>query len=343
MKAMVLRKKRVLRMEERRKPSPGPREVLVRVRAVGVCGSDVHYYVDGGIGSRQVEKPMLLGHEFAGEVAELGQGVKGFKVGERVVVEPGHTCGTCEFCRGGKYNLCPEVVFCGTPPVDGALCEYIVKPAYCVFKMLAGLSFAEAAMIEPLACAMHAVERGRVRAGESVAVLGVGPIGQLVVQAARAAGAARVYVADLMPGRVKLAKKLGANEGGVARKDNMIGKILDWTDGRGVDVAFEASGDFEPPAQTIDIAARGGRVVLIGLGAKRKVPIDTIQAIGKELDILTIFRFRDMYPRAIELVAAGAIKLKPLITHRFPLERTEEAYKLVHSRKAGVLKAMIEL
>ena len=343
MKAMVLIKRRVLRMEERERPRAAAGEVLVRVRAVGVCGSDVHYYADGGIGSRVVKKPMLLGHEFAGEVAELGRGVKGLKAGDRVVVEPGHTCGKCEFCRGGKYNLCPDVVFCGTPPVDGSLCEYIVKPACCIFKMLPGMSFAEGAMIEPLACAMHAVDRGRVKAGESVAVLGVGPIGQLVAQAARAAGATRIYVADLIAGRVKLAKRLGATEGSVAKKDSIIGKILAWTGGRGVDAAFESSGDFDPPAQTVDIAARGGRVVLIGLGAKKKVPMDVLQAIGKELDILTIFRFRDIYPRAIELVASGAIKLKPLITHTFPLEETEKAYKLVHSRKDGVLKAMIEL
>jgi len=343
MKAMALARQKLLKLEERETPRPAPGEILVRVKAVGVCGSDVHYWQDGRIGDRRIRPGMLLGHEFAGVVAELGKGVSGPKIGQKVVVEPGHTCGSCEFCRRGDYNLCPEVVFCGTPPIDGALCEYIVKPEECVFPMLPGMSFAEGAMIEPLACAMHAIDRGRVAAGESVAVLGVGPIGQLVAQAARAAGAGRVYVSDLMPGRVKLAKSLGGDGGAVSGKDDVVKKLLAMTGGRGVDVVFETAGALETPGQAVELAARGGRVVLIGMGVKKKIPLDTMQIISKELDILTIFRFRNIYGRAIEVVAQGMIKLKPLITHRFKLVDSEKAYRLVHSRKQGVIKAMIEV
>ncbi|MEM2889156.1 MAG: alcohol dehydrogenase catalytic domain-containing protein, partial [Candidatus Bathyarchaeia archaeon] len=197
MNAAVLHKAGDLRIEEVDVPQIGPNDVLVKMRCVGICGSDIHYYVEGRIGSFIVDKPLILGHECSGEVAEVGNNVTRVKVGQRIIIEPGFTCGRCSYCRSGRYNLCKDVLFYGTPPVHGAFAEYAYAPETNVYPLPDNMSLEEGAMIEPLAVGMMAAKRGRVSVNDSVAILGAGPIGQMALQAVKAHGVLETYVTDV--------------------------------------------------------------------------------------------------------------------------------------------------
>ncbi len=203
---------RDLRMERRPIPVAGPGQVLVRIGRIGVCGSDVHYYTNGRIGDYVVREPMILGHESAGVVAAVGEGVTDFAVGQRVTLEPGYTCGKCFFCKSGHYNLCPDVVFMATPPIDGAFCEYVAWPADYCFHLPDEMSLDEGALMEPLSVGLWAAERGNVRPGDAVAVFGSGPIGLVTIQAARAAGATTIIAVDVEDFRLQHALRLGATQ-----------------------------------------------------------------------------------------------------------------------------------
>ncbi|NLS78050.1 MAG: alcohol dehydrogenase catalytic domain-containing protein, partial [Chloroflexi bacterium] len=199
-----------MRIVQAARPVPGPGEVLLRIRAVGICGSDLHYYKEGGIGDAVVNEPLIIGHEFAAEVAELGPGVTGLFVGQPVAVEPAMPCHHCELCVEGNSNLCPSVRFAGSPGVQGAMREYMVHPAANCFPLLPGMTFADGAVLEPLGIGIHAVDLGKQKVGATVAVLGCGPIGLLTMQVARAAGASRIFATDLLDYRLEAAKKCGA-------------------------------------------------------------------------------------------------------------------------------------
>ncbi len=344
MKAVFLLRKKKFEIREVPKPEPKEKEVLIRVKTVGICGSDVHYYTQGRIGSQQViSKPLIIGHELSGDVAALGKGVKGFRVGQRVVVEPAIPCGDCKVCREGRENICPDVRFLGTPPVDGAFCEYIVIPEENVFPLPDQLSYGEGVMMEPLAIGVYAVKLAHLIPGETVAILGSGPIGLVTLLAAKAAGAVLIFATDLVPERLNAAKKIGAHHTFNPEKEDIVKKIMEATKGRGVDVTFEAAGKEETVNQALKITALGGRVMIIGIPEVDAITYEPHQMRRKELLIQNVRRSLRNTETSIKLVQEGLINLKPLITHYYPLEKIGEAFELVSEYRNGVIKAIIQI
>jgi len=325
------------------KPKPGPGEVLLRVRAVGVCGSDVHYFKNGRIGDNRVKFPFIIGHEFAGEVVQLGPGVTGLEKGTPVAVEPGMACGECFYCLRGRYNLCPHMLFCGTPPTHGAFREFMTYPARWCHPMPASMSFAEGAMLEPMAIAVHAVDEGAVMPGDCVLIAGAGCVGLSVLAVAKAAGASKVIVSEPLAYRRRLAAKFGADVVVDPGRDDVAEAVMRETSGNGADVTFEAAGA-EDTYNTCIYAARGGaNVVFIGIPEADRIALDIHPARRKGLTIKNLRRFVHTYDRAARLAQTGQVDLQKLITHRFPLERTSEALELAGSYSDGVLKAVVEM
>lgn len=343
MKAAVLERPGTMRMEQRPRPEPAAGEVLVRVHRVGICGSDVHYYTHGRIGPFVVEKPLVLGHEMAGVIEAVGAGVPAKRIGQRVAVEPGVPDRTCEFCRSGRYNLCPNVQFMATPPVDGAFAQYIVTPSDFAFDLPDNVTLDQGALMEPLSVAVYAMHRSGIKAGENVVVLGAGPIGLLTIQVARAAGAGRITVVDLDANRLALARTLGATDSIDASQADPAAEFSERTKGRGADIVFEAAGNAKTAALAVHFARRGGRIVMIGLPPEDNFPYPLVSAMAKEIDIFTVFRYANVYPSSIALVAAGRVDTRALVTHHFPLERAEEALQLSDRRADNVIKAVVDL
>lgn len=334
-----------IRVEVVPRPEPAEGEVLIRVRAVGICGSDVHYFEDGGIGDAKISGPHELGHEFAGEVVAIGPGVEGPLVGTPVAVEPAIPCGHCEFCLQGNPNLCPNIIFVSTPPRRGSLAEFLAHPAALVFPMTEGLDFADAAMLEPLGVAIHTVNLAKLRPGDTAVVLGSGPIGLLTMQVARLGGARTVYVTDLIPERLELARRLGAASVLKADSADPVAWVKEQTAGRGVDVVFEAAWAAQTVSQAVAMAKPGGRVVVAGIpsGPNDTISFPASTARRKGLTIKLVRRMKHTYPRAMALVQQGLVDVRSLITHRFSLEETAAAFDLVSRRADGVVKALVEM
>lgn len=353
MRAMVMEKPRQMRLTCVPKPEPKPHEALVRIESVGVCGSDVHYYRDGAIGLQQVTAPLVLGHEYAGVVEAAGTAAGPALVGRRVAVEPGIPCGRCEACRTGAYNVCTKMFFPGGPGCDGALCEYMAVDAAFCFPIPEDMPADVAAMIEPVAVALHAVELAHLRPGETAAILGLGPIGLLTAQIAKMSGVRTLYGADLLPYRAEAAATHGVDHAFLAGvpedaprdgrcHDRAVRAILQATDGRGVDVAFDCTNGSEGLKNTVHLARGAGRCVLVGISGAEEDILPVSVARRRELTLRWCRRFKHNYPAAIELVHMGKVKVRPLVTHSFPLERAREAYELVSANADGVLKASID-
>lgn len=318
MRAAVLRAPGDVVIEERPIPRAGSREVVVRVRAVGVCGSDTHYYEHGRIGRFVVEAPLVLGHEAAGEVTQLGPGVTRLVVGDRVSIEPGVPDLTCGQCLAGRYNLCPNMRFFGTPPVDGAFAEYVVVHEAFAHPVPARVGDDAAALLEPLSVGIWACMKGRVTAGSRVLITGAGPIGLVSVAAALAFGATEVVVSDVNPVRLALAKELGATTVIDARATSVTDLY------RPPEVLLECSG--HPPAigEAIRVLDRAGRAVLVGMGGDEiLLPLAVIQE--RELELTGTFRYAGTWPRAIALIASGRINLDRLVTGTYRLDQAEQA------------------
>lgn len=343
MRAAVLQKPLHMTMETRNRPTPARGEVLIRVKSVGVCGSDVHYYTHGRIGPFVVENPIVLGHEMAGIIEGVGPGVSERRIGEAVAVEPGIPDRTCEFCRAGRYNLCANIKFMATPPVDGAFVDYVVVPEDFTFKLPGHVSLDEGALMEPLSVGVYAVHRSGLKAGQSVAILGAGPIGLVTLQVARAAGAGSITVFDIDQRRLGIAKKLGATTILNPQNGPPEEQFRELTDGRGVEIVFDAAGSPKSAALAVHVAKRGGRVVMIGFALEDNFPYPLVTAMAKEIDIVTVFRYANAYQSSVNLVSAGRIDLKSLITHHFPLEEAERALQLSDRREDGVVKAMVAM
>ncbi|EFP05500.1 hypothetical protein CRE_27486 [Caenorhabditis remanei] len=330
-----------LRLEQVPIPKPGPKQVLVRVHTVGICGSDVHYWTHGAIGPFVVKEPMIVGHETSGVVSEVGSEVKHLKSGDRIAMEPGLPCKLCEHCKTGRYNLCPEMRFFATPPVHGTLSRYVVHDADFCFKLPDNLSFEDGALIEPLSVAIHSCRRGNVQMGHRVLVLGAGPIGVLNLLTAKAVGAGKVVITDLDDGRLALAKKLGADATINVRGkslDAVKEEIINALDGQQPQVCIECTGA-QPSIETAITTTRsGGVIVLVGLGADR-VEIPIIESATREVDIRGIFRYVNCYPTAIELLSSGKLDLSGLTRAHYKLEETLEAFK--RTQKADVIKVFI--
>ena len=341
MKALVLHGIRDLRVEDRPKPKPGPGQVLVRVRAVGLCGSDVHYYTHGRIGDQVVRKPMIVGHEGAGEVAALGPGVKDLKVGQRLALEPAIPCGQCEFCVTGKPNLCPNVRFFATPPIDGIMCEFALVERHQCVPIPDALSWDEAAMLEPLQVGVHAVNLARVRPDETVAVVGVGCIGLGCMQMARIGGAGRIIVTDRLDYRLKLARKLGADETINIEKEDPVAAVMRMTGGRGVDLVFECTNRAAGERQAWLLAGIGGRAIMVGIPEEDETTLDAHPPRRKELLVQYVRRSRHAMQQAIDLVAGKRLNVAAWVTHHASLAKAAKAFEMVAGYRKGVLKAVI--
>jgi L-iditol 2-dehydrogenase len=332
-----------LRIEEMPKPEPGEGEVLLRVRAVGICGSDLHYFKEASTGDVAVEEPLILGHEFAAEIAELGPGVEGLQVGQCVAVDPARPCGECEFCLEGNSNLCPNVVFAGSPGVDGAMREYMVYPAEFLYPLPDDLTCADGAVLEPLGVGIHAVDLGKQKVPSTVAVLGCGPVGLLTLQVAKAAGATRLFATEILDYRLQAAKGCGATDLIDAKEQDVVSVIMEATDGRGVDVVYECAGAQETPEEAIQIAKRGGTVVLVGIPSEDVTTFTASAARRKGLTIKMSRRMKEVYHRSIALVEAGLAETRSVVSHHMPLEKADEAMRMLQAYEDGAIKIILEI
>lgn len=329
--------------EQRPIPVPKDDEVLVKLEYVGICGSDLHYYESGAIGNYVVEPPFVLGHEPGGTVVEVGANVRHLKVGDRVALEPGKTCGKCEFCKTGRYNLCPDVVFFATPPVDGVFQEYVAHEADLCFKLPENVSTLEGALIEPLAVGFHAARQGGAQAGQTAVVTGSGCIGLVSMMALKAMGINRVYMVDVMEKRLEKALELGADGAINAAKEDVLAKIAELTDGRGVDLVIETAGTQVTTVQAIHMAKKGATIVLVGYSRTGELTLPVSLALDKELTFKTVFRYRHIYPMAIEAVAAGRINLKGIVTNCYDLDDVQQAMDDSVKNKADIVKAVVRI
>lgn len=343
MKVAVMTGIKKMGFEERDIPTPNDNQVLVKLDYVGICGSDLHNYESGGIGEYLVTPPFVLGHEPGGVVVEVGKDVHQLKVGDRVALEPGKTCGHCEFCRGGKYNLCPEVEFYSTPPIDGVFQEYVAHEATMCFKLPDNVSTLEGALIEPLAVGFHAAIQGDAHFGQKAVVMGAGCIGLVTVMALKARGVSKVYVVDIMGKRLEKALELGADVIINSSKEDVIQRVKQLTDGMGTDLVVETAGTEITTRQAIQVAKKGSTIVLIGYSKTGELTLPISMVLDKELTIKSVYRYRNIYPMAIEAVASGKVNLKGLVTNVFTLDQVQEAMDSSINHKADIVKAVIKI
>ncbi|MDJ0377271.1 NAD(P)-dependent alcohol dehydrogenase [Cryobacterium sp. PH31-L1] len=332
MRTSVLLKQRDLTIEDRAVPTAGADEVLVKVAAVGVCGSDVHYYREGRIGDFIVDAPLVLGHELSGTIVAVGVDVDPARVGERVAVEPQRACRLCRECRAGRYNLCSKMAFYATPPIDGAFCGYVTIQTEFAHAIPDSVSFEAAALLEPLSVAIASIRKAGIVPGSSILIAGAGPIGIITAQTARAFGASEIIVSDLIAAKRERALKFGATR--------VIDPVAEDPATLGLDVnAFiDASGSARAVDSGIRSVRPAGTVVLVGLGNPEMIlPVSQIQNL--ELTVTGIFRYVDTWPTAIHLVASGQVDLDSLVTGKFDLEHVAEA--LDSDRNEDSLKSIV--
>lgn len=329
--------------EEREIPQVKEDEVLVKLEYVGICGSDLHYYESGAIGDYVVKPPFVLGHEPGGTVVEVGRNVKHLKAGDRVALEPGKTCGHCEFCKSGRYNLCPDVVFFATPPVDGVFQEYVAHEADLCFKLPDNVSTMEGALIEPLAVGFHAAMQGGARAGQTAVVMGAGCIGLVTMMALKAMGVTKVYTVDIMEKRLQKALELGADGVINAGQADAVEEVRKLTDGKGCDLIIETAGTQATTVQAIRMTKKGAVIVLVGYSKSGEMTLPMSLALDKELTFKTVFRYRHIYPMAIDAVAAGKVNLKGIVTDIFTLDEIQKAMDHSVNNKADIVKAVVRI
>ncbi|MDQ6419560.1 NAD(P)-dependent alcohol dehydrogenase [Paenibacillus sp. LHD-117] len=322
-------------------PVPKDNEALVKVYCIGICGSDVHYYEHGRIGRYVVKEPIVLGHELAGEVVSVGKDVSNVSVGDRVAVEPGVACGHCDYCRSGRYNLCPDVVFLATPPVNGAWAEYIAMPSDYLFKLPDTMSYEQGALLEPLSVGFHAMLRGKVKPFDRLLITGLGPIGLLAGQAAKLFGVSEIYGTDVVPFRRKLALELGFTEVLDPSSENVGERLSELTGGAGVTLVVESSGNAGAIADTIKLVRRGGRIVFVGMPAAEAVPMDIGRLIDGEIEAYGVFRYANTYPAAIGSLQRSSVDIEKIITHRYALTDIKEAVETARTQKDTSIKVMI--
>jgi len=339
MKACVLRKARDLAVEDVAEPSPAAHEVVIRLGAGGICGSDLHYFADGGVGNFKLREPMILGHEAAGVVTRLGPGVDSLRLGDRVAVNPNHPCGVCPPCQAGRRNLCQNVRFFGSaarfPHVNGVFAERFVARAENCHVIPAAMPFRVAACAEPLAVAIHAVTQAGPVSGRSIFIVGAGPIGVLVAAAARLAGAARVCASDLLDEPLAIARATGATETVNARTQPE--RIAEFAAKSGdFDTVFEASGNPLGLASALEIVGPGGTVVQIGSLPGGQIPAPLSRVMSKEIRLVGSFRFDREYGAAVDALISGAVDVTPLLTHEFTFSELPEAFLTAADRRTGM-------
>ena len=341
MKAAVLKGPLKIEIEERPIPTPGEAEVLVKVKSVGICGSDVHGFL-GLIGKRRLPG-LVMGHEASGQVEELGKGVAGWNKGDRVAIDPQIACGYCYQCKRGWSNLCDNMSVIGSSMrnfKDGAMCEYIVLPASQLYKIPDNLSFNEAAMLDPVSYSLHVFNRASMEIGDTVAIIGTGVIGLIMVQVAKLKGAGKVIAVDASDKRLELAKAFGADVLVNSRNQNTTETIMSETDGRGADIAVEAVGLPVTYQNAINSVRKRGEVLAFGF-RDAEVPIPIQPLLFREITIIGNTGFVFEILPFIDLVAGGKIGIKPIITHVFALDRAQQAFELAADESSGAIKVMI--
>ncbi|MBZ9710664.1 NAD(P)-dependent alcohol dehydrogenase [Mesorhizobium sp. ESP7-2] len=327
MRALVLEKKGELSLREIALPlDVGPDDVRIGIHTVGVCGSDVHYYTHGAIGSYVVRAPMVLGHEAAGTIVEVGANVTSLKVGDRVCMEPGVPNLSSRATKLGIYNVDPDVTFWATPPVHGILAPYAVHPAAFTYKLPDNVSFAEGAMVEPFAIGMQAASRARIVPGDVAVVVGCGPIGIMIALAALAGGCSKVLISDFSAPKLKIAAQYAGIVPVNIGEQSLVDAVAAATDNWGADIVFEASGSPKAFADLFDVVRPGGAVVLVGLPVE-PVALNVPAAISKEVRIETVFRYANIFDRALQLIASGKVDLKPLITGTYDFADSIKAFE----------------
>lgn len=361
-KAAVLYGAKDMRIESVDTISPADHQVQIKVRATGICGTDMHYYQNGRNGVYVVKNPLILGHEAAGEVTSIGKAVNTFKVGDRVVVEPQRPCGVCLVCRSGRYNLCSDMKFSGSasanPPAQGSLQQYYNHDASFVYRLPDNVSYVEGALLEPLSVALHAVKRSGLHTGQSVLIIGAGAIGLLCAAAAKVAGASSINIVDIDQAKLDFATGHGGHTKGIAKHSFIVPMSPDGGESKTdfasrmaddilaapgfglVDIVFECTGVDTCCNIGIQCTTRGGKVVIVGMGA----PIQNLN-IGlagvHEIDLLGIWRYANTFGTAISLVETGQVDLKPMITHTFELEKAADALTFVLGRPKDLVKCVI--
>lgn len=335
----------VMKMELTKRDIPKPEndEVLVKIEYVGVCGSDLHYFEAGGIGANIVKPPFVLGHEAGGVVVEIGSEVRNLNIGDKVALEPGKPCGKCEFCKTGRYNICPDVIFFATPPVDGVFQEYVAHKAELCFKIPDNMDTMEAALIEPLAVGLHAARQGNAHLGQVAVVTGAGCIGLVSAMSLKAMGVTKIIVVDVQEKRLKKAVELGATDIINAKTQNTVDEVMRLTNGAGADLTIETAGTESTTTQSIQFSKKGSTIVLVGYSASGKMNLPMSLALDKELEIKTVFRYRHIYPIAIDAVSSGTINLKGIVTNKFELDDIQNAMVRSIKDKANIVKSVIKI
>ncbi len=344
MKAIVLTG--IRRMEMANVPEPTIKkddDVLLKVEAVGVCGSDVHYYETGRIGSQLVEFPFIIGHECAATVKAVGSAVTRVKAGDGVVIEPAIVCNNCDQCKQGRKNTCRNLKFLGCPSqAEGCLCEYIVMPEDCCFTINDKITFEQGVLCEPLAIGIYAVKQACISENTNIAILGSGPIGLSCLVSSRAEKVKTCYVTEKIEERVEVAKKNGATWVGNPNKEDIVKEILKQAPA-GMDVVFECAGQQETIDQAVELLKPGGKLMLVGIPRLERISFMIDKIRRKEITIVNVRRQNDCTQMAIDLIAAGKINVDFMVTHRFKLEQTQQAFDMVAGYRDGVIKAVIEL
>ena len=341
MKVAVMTANNKVEIIQRPIPKAGRGEALIKLEYVGVCGSDLHLYEHawGGL----VKEPYVLGHEAAGTVVALGEGVTTLAVGDRVALEPGRTCGSCEFCKTGRYNLCPDVQFFAAPPVDGVFQEYVAHEAALCFKLPENVSTMEGALIEPLAVGMHAAALGEAGPGHIAVVTGSGCIGLVSLMALKIRGVSKVIVVDVLANRLAKAKELGADEVIDASREDVAAMVRKYTDGAGCDLVIETAGSEQSVGQAVQYCKKGAVIVIVGYSRSGTMTIPTTLAADKELTFKTVYRYRNIYPVAIKSVAAGLANLKDIVSKVYNLDDIQAGLDASVKNKAELTKVVIKI
>ncbi|XP_018562527.1 sorbitol dehydrogenase isoform X1 [Anoplophora glabripennis] len=331
-----------MRLEQRPVPVPKDNQVLLQMEVVGICGSDVHYLVNGGIGPFVLKKPMVIGHEASGTVVQVGSKVTNLKPGDQVAIEPQVPCRICWYCKTGDYHLCPDIFFCATPPDDGNLSRYYVHDADFCYKLPPNMDLEDGALMEPLSVGVHACKKGNIKIGDVCLVLGAGPIGLVTLLAAKAMGASKVVVTDVIDCKLEMAKQLGADfviKTLNLSEEEVVNKIKELL-GEEPTVSFDCSGAEQAVRVALTVTRTAGKVVLVGLG-KFEMTLPLTSALIREVDIRGVFRYNNDYPTAIEMVRSGKINVKPLITHHYTLEDTLKAFHTAKTQEGNPIKVLI--
>jgi len=342
MKVCVLTGKEKLEWVERDIPQPGRGELQIKLKHVGVCGSDLHFYKEGRLANWELDGPLALGHEPGGIVSAIGEGVEGFEIGDKVALEPGVPCGECEDCRKGHYNLCKHIKFMAIPhEKDGVFAEYCVHSASMCYKLPENVDTMEGGLMEPLSVALHATELSNAKIGETAIVLGSGCIGLCTVMALKARGVSEIYVTDVVDKRLEKALEVGATRVFNSQREDIV-EFAKTLPGGGADQVYECAGSRVTTLQTCKLIKRAGKVTLVGVSPKPVLELDIATLNAMEGTVYSVYRYRNMYPIAIAAVSSGVIPLKKIVSHVFDFKDCIEAIEYSTNHKDEVIKSVIK-